>query len=177
MAEMATVARPYAQALYEVCADDVSSVQAWLNGLAQVVASSDLLQLASSPKVGAAQVFDVIQGALGGALPARGANFLRTVIANGRLAALPEVARQFQALADRRSAVTEAVVYTPFPLSAQQLTDLQPALERHFKCKLKLEQKADASLIGGVRVVAGDEVLDTSVKARLQQMKTVLTSA
>lgn len=177
MAEIATVARPYAQALYEACADDVGSAQGWLNGLAQVVADSDLLQLASNPKVGASQVFDVIQGALGAALPARGANFLRTVIANGRLAALPEMARQFRALADRASEITEAVVYTPFPLSQPQLADLQQTLERHFARKLKLEQKPDPALIGGVRVVAGDEVLDTSVKARLEQMKTVLTSA
>jgi F-type H+-transporting ATPase subunit delta len=177
VAEIATVARPYAQAVFEACGDDVAGAQGWLNGLAQIVADSDLLRLASNPKVGSTQVFEVIQGALGGALPTRGVNFLRTVIANGRLAALPEVARQFRALADRVSEITEAVVYTPFPLSVQQLSDLQPALERHFKCKLKLEQKPDASLIGGVRVVAGDEVLDTSVKARLQHMKTVLTSA
>lgn len=176
MAELATIARPYAQALFEVCTDDLPGTQGWLGKLAQTVADSELLQVVSSPKVNAAQIVDVIQGVLGAALPARGVNFLRTVVANGRLAALPEVARQFDLLVNDASEVTDAQVYTPYPLSEQQVDELRPALERHFRRKLRLQQQPDASLIGGVRVVVGDEVLDTSVKARLAQMKTVLTA-
>lgn len=176
MAELATVARPYAEALFEACRDDLPATQDWLKALAEVAADPQLLQFVANPKVGAAQVFDLMAGALGGALPERGANFLRTLIDNKRLAALPEVERQFRTLVGRAHDLTEAVVYTPFALSDAELADLQPALEKRFGRKLELTQVPDASLIGGVRVVAGDEVLDTSIKARLDQMKVALTA-
>lgn len=176
MAELATVARPYAEALFEACQDDLAATQDWLGALAGLASDRQLLQFVSDPKVGGGQVYDLMANALGDALPERGTNFLRTLIANKRLAALPEVARQFRTLVGRAHDVTEAVVHTPFELSEVELADLQPALERRFGRKLTLRQEADPSLIGGVRVVAGDEVLDTSVKARLDQMKVALTA-
>lgn len=176
MAELATVARPYAEALFEACQDDLSATQDWLKALADVAADPQLLQFVVNPKVGAAQVNDLIAGALGDALPQRGANFLRTLIDNKRLAALPEMERQFRILVGRAHDVTEAVIHTPFVLSDAELADLQPALEKRFGRKLVLTQAPDAALIGGIKVVAGDEVLDTSIKARLDQMKAALTA-
>lgn len=176
MAEQATVARPYAQALFEACRNDTAGTQGWLGALAAAAGDADLVHLAANPRLGATQVFDAIRGALGTALPERGANFLRTVLDNGRLALLPEIARQFRALASAASRVTDGMVYTAYPLSDADLAALQPGLERHFNCKLKLAQQTDASLIGGVRVVVGDEVLDGSVRARLEHMKTALTA-
>jgi F-type H+-transporting ATPase subunit delta len=67
-------------------------------------------------------------------------------------------------------------VYSAFPIDAGALADLSGVLEKRFGRKLNLSVELDASLIGGVRVVVGDEVLDTSVKARLEQMKTALTA-
>ena len=176
MAELATIARPYAEALFEACRDDLPATGDWLAALAEVAADPQLLQLVVNPQVSAEQVQDLIAGALGAALPQRGMNFLRMLVDNKRLAALPEVERQFRALVGRALDVTEAVVHTPFVLSEAELVDLQPALEKRFGCKLTLTQVPDASLIGGIKVVAGDEVLDTSVKARLDQMKVALTA-
>lgn len=174
MAELATVARPYAQALFEVCGSEAPAAQGWLNALADAVGEGDLLRLATDPRLRANQVFDAIRAALGAKLPERGVNFLRTVVDNGRLALLPEIARQFRTLANAASSVMDGVVYTPFALSEEQLADMQPALERHFARKLRLTQQAAPDLIGGVRVVVGDEVLDSSVRARLERMKTAL---
>jgi len=176
VAEVATVARPYAEALFDVCRDDLPAAQRWLKALADVAADPQLLQFVVNPKVDATQVQELIAGALDEALPERGANFLRTLIENKRLAALPEIERQFRTLVGRAHDVTEAVVHTPFVLSDAELADLQPALEKRFGRKLVLTQQQDASLIGGVKVVAGDEVLDTSIKARLDQMKVALTA-
>jgi len=176
MAEFATIARPYAEALFKSCRDDLAGTQGWLDGLALAGSHDELLQFAANPKARENQVFDLVSSVLGTALPTRAANFLRTVIDNDRLAVLPEVARQFRALASGVGGTTDAVVYTPFPLSAGDLANLLRSLERRFGCKLQLTQQADPSLIGGVRVVAGDEVLDTSVKARLEQMKSALTA-
>jgi F-type H+-transporting ATPase subunit delta len=109
-------------------------------------------------------------------LPTAGQNFLRTVIDNGRLAALPEIAHQVRELRNAQSGASDATVYSAFPISAQQVAEVQQSLEKRFGRKLNVSVQEDASLIGGIRVVVGDEVLDTSVKARLEQMKVALTA-
>jgi F-type H+-transporting ATPase subunit delta len=109
-------------------------------------------------------------------LPPAGVNFLRTVIENGRLAALPEIAAQFRALKNAQSGSADAVVYSAFPIPAPALADVAGVLEQRFGRKLNVTVQEDPSLIGGIRVVVGDEVLDTSVKARLEQMKVALTA-
>ncbi len=181
MAELATIARPYAEALYQACTDaksgaDLAGATAWVDELAAIAANPDLLQLADNPKVSAAQVFDVITGVARTALPEQARNFLRTVLDNGRLPALPEIATQFRALVNAQNGSSDAVVYSAFPIDAQALADLQQTLHKRFGRKLNLTVQVDESLIGGIRVVAGDEVLDTSVQARLQQMKAALTA-
>ena len=103
-------------------------------------------------------------------------DLLRTMIENGRLAALPEVAAQFHALVNQRAGVSDAVIHSAFPIEAAQLGDVVAALEKRFARKLNPSVVVEPELIGGIRVVVGDEVLDTSVKARLQQMKVALTA-
>ena len=98
------------------------------------------------------------------------------MIDNGRLNALPEVAAQFRALVNRRSGSSDAVVFSAFPMDSAALSEVSAALEKRFGRKLNLVVQQDESLIGGIRVVVGDEVLDTSVKARLEQMKAALTA-
>ena len=181
MAELATIARPYAEALYQACTDgksgaDLTGATAWVNELAAIAANPQLRQLADNPKVTGEQVFDVIVGVARSALPDLAKNFLRTVIDNGRVQALPEIAAQFRTLVNRSHGTSDAVVYSAFPIDAQALADLQQTLQKRFGRKLNLTVQVDESLIGGIRVVAGDEVLDTSVQARLQQMKAALTA-
>jgi F-type H+-transporting ATPase subunit delta len=177
MAELATIARPYAEALFETSRADMPGAQQWLAALAAAVQAPQLLQFAASPKAGTEQVFQVITSVLDKPLSAHGANFLRTVIDNGRLAALPEIARQFRDLANAQSGRSDAVIHSAFPISDADLGTLKGALEKRFGRALAASVQVDPELIGGVRVVVGDEVLDTSVKARLQQMKTALTAA
>jgi F-type H+-transporting ATPase subunit delta len=121
-------------------------------------------------------VFDVIAGVLGRPLSAQVANLLRTVIENGRLAALPEVAHQFRAQASARSGIAEATIYSAFPIEPAQLPPVVGALEKRFGRRINATVALDPELIGGIRVVVGDEVLDTSVKARLEAMKHALTA-
>ena len=101
-------------------------------------------------------------------------NFLRTVLDNGRLAALPLMAEQFQSLVQARQGVSEARIVSAFPVSDSQVADILGPLEKRFGRKLTAKVDVDPELIGGVRVVVGDEVLDTSVKARLERMKSAL---
>jgi len=176
MAEIATIARPYAEALFKSAAADLNGAAAWLDTLAAIADNGQLQQFAGNPKVTDQQVFDVVSGVAKTALPDSARNFLRTVIENGRLAALPEIAAQFRALKNAKSGSSDAVVYSAFPVEGAALADLSGVLEKRFGRKLNLKVAEDKSLIGGIRVVVGDEVLDTSVKARLEQMKTALTA-
>ncbi len=176
MAELATIARPYAEALFEASKANLQGTADWLDALSAVAADSRLQEFASNPKVTDEQVVALVTGVLPVQLPDAGRNFLRTVIENDRLAALPEVAVQFRALKNAQGGSSDAVVYSAFPIAADQLADLRALLERRFGRKLNLAVQEDASLIGGIRVVVGDEVLDTSVKARLEQMKVALTA-
>lgn len=174
MAELATIARPYAEALFQTGAG--ADVGAQLDAVAAVAADPQLRQFADHPKVRAGQVYDVIASLVPAPLATTVANLLRTVIDNGRLAALPEIAQQFKALVNAKSGVSDATIYSAFEIGASQLPEVVGALEQRFKRKLNARVVRDESLIGGVRVVVGDEVLDTSVKARLEQMKVALTA-
>jgi F-type H+-transporting ATPase subunit delta len=177
MAELATLARPYAEALFQVAAKaDLAQASAQIEALAAVAANPQLRQFADAPKAGAAQVFDVITSVAGVPLNDASKNLLRAVIDNGRLAVLPEIAAQFHALVSERSGVSDAVVYSAFPIEATALAELVAALESRFRRRLNPTVQLQPDLIGGVRVVVGDEVLDTSVKARLEQMKVALTA-
>lgn len=181
MAELSTISRPYAEALFKSSGSaDVGQAQAdavsWLDELAAIASDARLQQFSSNPGVTASQKFDVISSVVKASMSDAAKNFLRTVIDNGRLAALPEIASQFRSLKNAQLGASDAVVYSAFALEGQALADLTGALEQRFGRKLNLSVELQPELIGGVRVVVGDEVLDTSVKARLEQMKVALVA-
>jgi F-type H+-transporting ATPase subunit delta len=177
MAELATIARPYAEALFK--ARGGAALSAEIEALGSVAADAQLRGFADHPKVSTEQVFGVLSDVLGRkgvVLGSVAQNFLRTVLDNGRLAALPEIATQYHALVNAQSGVADARIESAFPIDAAALPGVVAALEKRFGRKLNASVHVQPDLIGGVRVVVGDEVLDTSVKARLQQMKVALTA-
>ena len=177
MAELATIARPYAEALFRAVAPaEADAVAEQLDQLAQVAGNKELQAFAGNPGAVPSQVYQMMT--LPTRMPLCNAvrNLLRTVIENGRLAALPVIAGQYQALVNDRSGVSEATIYSAFPIDAAQHQDMMAALERRFGRKLSATVVQEPGLIGGIRVVVGDQVLDTSVKARLEQMKAALTA-
>lgn len=177
MAELATIARPYAEALFKAIAPaDAAAVAEQINALAQVASDAQVRQFADNPKVQPGQVFDLMSSVIKGFLGDGAKNLLRMVIENGRLAALPEIAAQFHALVNARSGVSDATIHSAFAIDAAQLPQVVASLEQRFGRKLNASVVVDPSLIGGIRVVVGDEVLDTSVAARLEQMKVALTA-
>ena len=176
MAELATIARPYAEALYKASSSDLAGTGAWLDKVAAIAGDADLRLFADNPKTTPEQVLGVISGAHGEALPPAATNFLTLLIENGRFTALPEIARQFRTLANAQSGSSDAIVYSAFPIDDAALGGVSAALEKRFGRKLQISVRQDPSLIGGIRVVVGDEVLDTSVKARLEQMKVALAA-
>jgi F-type H+-transporting ATPase subunit delta len=177
MAESATLARPYAEALFQVAIKgDLKNLGKQVRALAVVTANEDLRRFADNPNVSPQQVLDVLQDSVGLPLAVPILNFLCVVIENSRLSVVPEIAAQFQVLANQRVGSSDAIVYSAFPIGGAQLADLVGALEKRFGRKLSATVKVEPELIGGVRVAVGDEVLDTSVRARLEQMKVALTA-
>ncbi len=179
MAELSTIARPYAQALFDIAKAE-GALGTWVDiadELGALTAHPRVAEVVADPKLGAAQIFELLSGLMKSKLPPSGANFLRTLIDNGRLVAMPEVARQLRALKNAAEGVADCLIETAYPLDAAQVNDLVASLTKRFGLKLKPEVKVDPELIGGVRVAVGDHVLDTSVRTRLQAMKAALTAA
>ena len=164
MAELATLARPYAEALFQVAVKgDLKQAAAEAEALAAVAANPQLREFADNPKATAAQVFEVMTSVVKTPLSDASKNLLRTVIDNNRLGVLPEIAAQFHALVNARSGVSDAVIYSAFAIEPAQLADVVAALEKRFNRKLNASVVIEPELIGGIRVVVGDEVLDSSV--------------
>jgi F-type H+-transporting ATPase subunit delta len=177
MAELATIARPYAEALFRaIGGDNAQTLASQLEAVGQVSGNPQLRQYADSPKVSAQQVFDLVASVLNATLSPKISNLLKAVIDNGRLVALPEIAAQFRALVNASSGISDATIFSAFALDASTLAETVATLEKRFGRKLNATVVIDESLIGGIRVVVGDEVLDTSIKARLEQMKVALTT-
>ncbi len=179
MAELATIARPYAEALFGVAeSGDIAAWSDFVQELAQVARLPEVLSIATSPKIHRAQVSDLLLSAVKSSLKdnAQAKNLVRMLVDNHRLALLPEIASQFDALKNARDGAADMLIVSAFPLEGAQLGDLVAGLERKFQRKLKPTVTVDPSLIGGVRVTVGDEVLDTSVRARLASMQSALTA-
>jgi F-type H+-transporting ATPase subunit delta len=179
MAELTTIARPYAGALFAAAkeAGTLDGYAGLADELAAVAAHPLVAEIAADPRLGSGQVFDLLTGLMKSKLPEGVASFLRLMIENDRLAALPEVARQFRQLKNAAEGVADCVIESAFPMSDAQVQDLVDRLAGKFGLRLKPEVRVDARLIGGVRVTVGDHVMDTTVKTRLAQMQVAMTAA
>jgi F-type H+-transporting ATPase subunit delta len=183
MAELSTIARPYAEALFAAARAEQAAAGAldpWLaalDELAAIAAHAEVAQAVGDPKLSGEQICALLTGLLKSRAPGAVDNLLRLVIDNDRVAALPEIARQFRQLKNEAEGAADCLIESAFPLNEQQLGELLWGLSRKFGLKLKPAVKVDADLIGGVRVTVGDHVLDTTVKTRLAQMRGALTAS
>ena len=175
MAELATIARPYAEALFNADPGQRQAIAGWLPQLASIAADPQVQQLAANPRFSADQMVELLQNLLPSLGASLAQNFVRTLVQNHRLPALSEIDRQFRVLKSAQEGSADAVVASAFPMTPAALAELQTTLERRFSRKLNLSLTVQPELIGGIRVVVGDLVFDTSVRARLEQMKVALT--
>jgi len=177
MAELATVARPYAEALFRVAKS--GNLPAWsdlVSEMAHVAAHPDVQALSRNPNVSDKQIADTLLALLKSPLNDEAKNFVAMLVENGRVTLLPEIGEQFHALKNAQEGAADAEITSAFAISDAQVKDLVAKLEKKFGRKLNPSVSVDSSLIGGVRVVVGDEVLDTSVRAKLQQMHVALAA-
>jgi F-type H+-transporting ATPase subunit delta len=177
MAELATIARPYAEALFRVA--KAGNLPAWselVSEMAHVAAHPDVQALARNPNVTDKMIAETLLALLKSPLTDEAKNFINMLVENGRVSLLPEIGAQFHVLKNAQEGAADAEITSAFELNDVQVKQLIATLEKKFGRKLNPSVHVDASLIGGVRVVVGDEVLDTSVRAKLQQMHVALAA-
>jgi F-type H+-transporting ATPase subunit delta len=178
MADLATIARPYAEALFSsVKPADLSSTLVQLTELSQLSAMPDVAVLANNPKISADELSKLLSGMVKTKLDNTVNSFLRLLNQNHRLAAMPEIAIQFELLKNQSEGAAEVLITSAFPLEGDALSSLLASLKKRFGGKeLRPTIEVDPSLIGGVRVQVGDEVLDSTVKAQLATMQASLSA-
>lgn len=176
MAEITTIARPYAEALARLAgeADSWSRWSDMLSLCASVVADVQVADLIHNPGVAAERVAEVVVAVCGDRLNDEGRNFVRLLAENRRLPVLPEIAQQFEAMKASREGTLEARVTTAYELGEAQLAGLKTKLESKFARKINVAQVVDKALIGGVVIQVGDEVLDASVRGKLGDLAAIL---
>lgn len=177
MVELSTIARPYAEAAYEVAkASNLQQWSDWMESWSTVAGNPDIKLLVDNPKVTDEQVLEVFAELSKTPTEAQARNFLSTLVENGRLLALPEIANQFTTLKNADAGSAEAVIASAYAMEDAEVQNIAEALEKKFGRKLNITVKVEESLIGGIRVTVGDQVLDSSVRGKLNAMKVALTA-
>ena len=177
MAELSTIARPYAEAAFRL-AHEINALPAWadaLSRLAAVAMRPEALELMGNPKLSSQQIAGVVADTAG-TLTVEQMNFVQVLARNERLAVLPNIAQQFNALRSVQDGMVDVHVASAYPLSEAQSVDIQKTLEAKTGKKVKVIASVDASLIGGVSIRIGDEVTDLSVKGKLAQLQKALAA-
>ena len=176
MAEPSTVARPYAEAAFRL-ADAAGTLAKWseaLSSLAQVAGDARVGAAIGDPNLSHAKIAGLIISILAGKLSGEVENFVRVLAENRRLELLSEIRTQFEALKNEREGVVEVEVFSAFELTEAQVADLAQRLEKRTGHKVRTTLQVDKNLIGGVKVVIGDKVIDGSARAQLGALETAL---
>ena len=182
MADNNTIARPYAQAVFEL-ANDAGQLEPWSAALeiaGQLLADGQVAEFLSSPSLTNEQRLEVLSGLFASAgnkvdgNDKRGTNFLKLLLENGRAAVLPEIAEHFEVLKAKIENVVDVTVTSSAPLNKDQKNTISKALRERLGRDVKLETAIDEDLIGGAVIRAGDVVIDGSLRARLDGLSTAL---
>jgi len=176
MAEVSTIARPYAEAVFRL-ADASGSLGEWsdmLGNLAKIALDPGVAEAMGDPNMASPKVAGMFISILGGRLTGEGENLVRVLAENKRLAVLPEISTQFEALKYAREGIIEAEIVSAFPMDEVQLRELVSQLETKTGKRVKPQVSVDSDLIAGVRVVIGDKVIDGSLRAQLAALEATL---
>jgi len=178
MAELITVARPYAEAAFEL-AREQNALPVWSEMLrfATTIVSDERVTAAfENPRLSTGDKEALLLSIAGDRINADGRSFLRVLIEADRVALLPQIRALFDALKDEAENVAKAKIESALPLSPEQTSELTTALERRFGKKIEATVSVNPALIGGARVTVGDAVIDGSVQAKLEAMRAQLHS-
>lgn len=181
MAEFATVARPYAKALFDLAVEK-NQIESWLGGLRELAWSVQQPQVATlieETETDATQKANSLLELLSDNSAAQDAefkNFVQVVAVEKRLQVLPEIYAQYQDLTLSRNYTKKATVYSAYPMSEGQFAKVLADCQQHFCSNLEATLQIAPELIGGVKVEVGDQVLDLSVQGKLKKLYATMTN-
>jgi F-type H+-transporting ATPase subunit delta len=178
MAEPTTIARPYAEAAFDLARGD-NALAVWSSMLryaSAVVADPAMARALDNPKLTAGDKESLLLSVCGDRLDAAGRRFVRVLVEAERVAFLAHIARLFDELKNDAEGVAMARIDSAFPLTDAQVAELKAALEKRFGKKIEPTVSVDPELVGGARITVGDTVIDASVRAQLQAMANQLRS-
>lgn len=176
MAENVTLARPYAEATYQLALAG-NALAEWSDLLARTVAVAahpEMRACVDNPRMLAGDLTQMFVDAVDGSLTADQKSFVRLLVENRRLGVVSEIRDLYLELKNAHEGVKDAQITSAFPLDDASLTQLVADLEQRFKCKIQATVDVDPELIGGARIAVGDQVIDASVRGKLAAMSVAL---
>jgi F-type H+-transporting ATPase subunit delta len=176
VAELSTIARPYAEAVFKL-AKQANSFADWstmLDFTSAISADKTMQAMIGDPNVQSTDLEKTFLAVCEGKLNDDGKRMVRVLIDNNRLGILPAIKDQYELLKAAEQGEVEALVETAMPLNDTQVSELISMLKKRFKKEVRAKVTVNAGLIGGVKVTVGDVVIDASVRGRLDQMATTL---
>ena len=172
MSELATLARPYAEAIFKR-AKEADSAAKWSDSLAFIsaVVNDEIISAAAdNPKISKENLLNLMLDICNGQVDQEGENFLKLLVHNNRLKLARHIATIYEQFRAEDEGYVDVEVSTAFSLSEDEEKNLASTLENTLKKRVHLNVKEDQSLIGGVLIRAGDRVIDGSIKGQLQQL-------
>lgn len=178
MAELITLARPYAKAAFEVALAD-NELGEWsrmLRLLAQISEQEEVNRLLLSPRLTAEKQAETLIDICGDELSEKARNLVRLLADNKRLGLLPEIVELFDALKAEQEQTIDVELTTAFELNDEVVEKLAQALRQRLQREVRLQMTVEKSLIGGAVIRAGDTVIDNSVRGKLTKLAEAMNS-
>lgn len=178
MSDTITVARPYAQAIFDVAKAQgkLKECSELLQYTAAVVSDEQMKRFIENPHVSKEDLAEQVIAICGERISDTGKNFIQLLAENRRLAVLPEVAALYEIERAKEENTVEAEVLSAFEVSSQQQESIAKALKKRLGREIRLKCRVDESLIGGAVVRAGDLVIDGSVAGQIQKLSSELVN-
>lgn len=178
MAEISTIARPYAVAAFKL-AKEQNALAKWsemLGFATAVVNDAQMKTYIEDPKVVSSDLEATFLKVSGDKLNEQGQNLIKVLVEYGRLSILPAITQAFEELKASDEGTLEAQIIAAAKPSAAEVNDLVKRLEAKFGKKIEASVSVDPEIIGGIKIIVGDTVIDASVKGQLQNLAYTLTA-
>jgi len=178
MSSLTTLARPYAKAAFQLARDEqaLASWDEMLNLASEMVMEESMAALLESPHVSQTEVVNILSDAAGEGFSSKFTDFLSVLAANGRLSLVPQATTLFRQLRETEEKRLSVKVVSVVPLDEGQANRLREALAQRFECEIELDNEIDKDVIGGAVVYAGDQVIDGSLRGKLEKLSNALAN-
>jgi F-type H+-transporting ATPase subunit delta len=178
MAEISTIARPYAVAAYKL-GKEQKALAKWsemLGFATQVAGDVQMQAYINDPNVVASDLQATFLKVCGNKLNENAQNLIKVLVEYGRMSILPAITTAFEELKAQDEGTLEANIIAASKPSATEVKDLVKRLEAKFGKKVEARVSVDEEIIGGFKIIVGDTVIDASVKGQLQNLAYTLAA-